>query len=273
MPGPNGVECAVASGALGRAGPGSSSHPAAHSVLMCFPLPLVKISKRPQFGIMAVAVRRDIKKKVEEHLRAIASEAEVVYLLVQIRKMLDRKIAVARQKYAALRFYCDWALHIEMDRAGAGRILTMLNDALDAHATTGYTDANQHVFDSVYAALELKTFRKELRTFLRVHKLPTALTSDDDKWFQFIELYAGVIEDSPLAWSVKAQPKLKYIDAVMLKSTKLTPEMVEWIGRDIYPLSLRWVIIKNGRKQQVWFFEPAYGRRRGNEHHSVSPQG
>src|ERR1700690_2015900 len=51
----------------------------------------------------------------------IATECQVVYILAEIRKAIERADEI--QNYHALDFYCSFALHTSMSREGARRIL------------------------------------------------------------------------------------------------------------------------------------------------------
>jgi len=63
-----------------------------------------------------------ILEKLRRELQVgITSESQVVYILVEIRKAIEQ--AGEQMKYCALDFYCSWALHTKMDRAGAVKIL------------------------------------------------------------------------------------------------------------------------------------------------------
>src|SRR5437867_1739661 len=73
--------------------------------------------------------RAAIEEKLNRQLssKAPVTEARVVYILVLTRKLLERQGEL--NKYPMLRFYCDWALHTNMDRAGAQRILRLFDEA------------------------------------------------------------------------------------------------------------------------------------------------
>jgi hypothetical protein len=65
--------------------------------------------------------RHVIVEKLQQELdKGITCEAQLVYVLVEIRKLLE--ITHRAEKYPALSFHRDWALHSRMDRAGALRI-------------------------------------------------------------------------------------------------------------------------------------------------------
>jgi len=68
---------------------------------------------------------------VEKLRRALtegmATEQQVVYLLVEIRKLLE--LRDEKETYFALYCYCCWALHTTMNRNGARKILERFDQA------------------------------------------------------------------------------------------------------------------------------------------------
>ena len=76
-----------------------------------------------------------VEKLRRELEHEITTERQVVYLLAEIRKLLE--LRRERKKYFALNFYCCWALHTKMDRQGAQRILKRFDKAHAAAVTTG----------------------------------------------------------------------------------------------------------------------------------------
>lgn len=102
--------------------------------------------------------------------QGICSEAEVVFLLVGIRKLLERDGGL-KKIYPKLRFYCDWVLHAKLDRKDAREILES---------------------KSIKQILEMNAFRDELSDFLFA-KLEAQV-----EWQDFLRLYVRTISDIPL---------------------------------------------------------------------------
>src|SRR5260370_34888506 len=66
--------------------------------------------------------RPDILKQLTKELnRGIAYEPRAVYLLTEIRKLIEHDNA--RNKYPDLKFHCDWALHSKLEGRAAQEIL------------------------------------------------------------------------------------------------------------------------------------------------------
>jgi hypothetical protein len=69
----------------------------------------------------------DILSKLKSELQQeITSERQIVYILVQIRKLINT-VELAK-KFEALKLHCDWVLHTALDKQSARRLLGILND-------------------------------------------------------------------------------------------------------------------------------------------------
>ena len=73
--------------------------------------------------------RHSILDKLQKALtRPISSEDQVVYILVEIRKLIDLQ---NEPSLMSLKLYCDWAVHTELTYASRTRpILTLVDDDL-----------------------------------------------------------------------------------------------------------------------------------------------
>lgn len=169
----------------------------------------------------------DIMKKLEEELNSgIKTEPQVVYLLTQIRKIIERDNL--KEQYARLKFHCDWVLHSSMDRAEAKAILKEF-DAAYGHlsGTVKLIDLPEPLKSEIDRISKLRSFEEELSKFLAAYGLPLLTRHSFDGWTHFLYLYGKVIEDTPLEVSriaAKYKPKqvtpgsgLKYISHVIVK--------------------------------------------------------
>ncbi len=76
-------------------------------------------------------MRLEIIEKISKELgNGINTEAQVLYILAEIRKYLDRSNQTERNKYKDLYFYSNWVLHSEMDRGHAKNLLNRFETAL-----------------------------------------------------------------------------------------------------------------------------------------------
>src|SRR5690242_7328079 len=141
-------------------------------------------------------MRDAIIRKLQKELSVTEglTEPRVVYILVEVRKLLER----TRQKsrYYALDFHCSWALHISMDRTGAVRILKRFDKAYPFLKDEGLGGLPQGIRNEIDQTIDLGKFRQELSAHLTEHDLPTQLVCRD--WTTFLREYAAVIEDCAL---------------------------------------------------------------------------
>ncbi len=139
-----------------------------------------------------------MKNEIEEKLRRllkgdqITDEPKVTYLLAECRKLFEHDKSL-RATLPTLEFYCNWALHIQLSRAGAQAFLSKVDPILTMN---GDFDQAQH--DALHALLTLETFRLELRTLLGRVGADQSVCDDQGRWMSFLMLYSHVVENSEL---------------------------------------------------------------------------
>jgi len=149
------------------------------------------------------------KLRRELSSRGPLTEARVVYILAEIRKLMERKRQ--QKKYYALSFHCSWALHPTMDRGGAGRILRRFDKAFELLKDKRLHELPANLRDEINATIGLEKFQDELKTFLVAHQFPTRIV--EKEWTKFLRQYAAVIEDCALTLRDKSLG-LQYIKKV-----------------------------------------------------------
>jgi hypothetical protein len=142
-------------------------------------------------------MKRDIITKLKAELdKEINSEPQVVYILVEIRKLLEQN--KAKDQYAALNFHCNWVVHVQLDKSAFATKIVRFFDEI--HETS--PDPIQHIHDvwteELSDVLGIDAFRRDLQTFLHEHGLPTDLCGDTAKWREFMNQYSEIIADCPL---------------------------------------------------------------------------
>lgn len=109
----------------------------------------------------------------------INTEAELVYLLVEIRKLFERR-SMALPPYLAL--FCDWAVHARLDNPK-------------------WADKAAELKDGRIASVE---FRTGLASVLKVVGLP-----EPHDWPRVVQLLAAVLKDCPLEFH-EVGPRIKF---------------------------------------------------------------
>lgn len=196
---------------------------------------------------------KDIVGKLQNHLaQAMDSECKVVYLMAEVRKLLERDDK--EYKMSALRMYCHWALHVDLTVPAATEPFLEKVDRWVSHTVAYLTPNGTWSFGEEYNLfkdfIHLNTFRGQLRWFLGAYKLPTDLCKDDAQWNRFIKEYAGVIEDGTLS-AISRKDKKSTLTAV----EKVTFEKgSELTAAHHVPFVIHWTIrLKDGRDLKTSF--------------------
>jgi hypothetical protein len=147
-------------------------------------------------------MRDDIVRKLREQLaQEVGTECQVVYILCEARKLMEKY--GASPDLLALKLYCHWALHIDLcgkDTVGPflERIDQFMYDSFDPNGH-GVSPANQ---EAIRELVYLDSFRNQFRRFLEAYELPNDICSNDGRWGKFLAAYSKVIEDGSLIWKV-----------------------------------------------------------------------
>ena len=206
-------------------------------------------------AIVAVDMKPDIRSKLNHELRQpIRSERQVVYILVELRKLLElRSRTFKRAKkpkdytYATLEFCCDWAVHPVMDWENGRRIVRRFNQyeqvlhELTSGGERAKTEPPQPEFLKEMAEImAMAKFRTQTRQFLQAQRLSPNLAVDNKRWHTFLSYYAAVIEDCPLKC---VEEGLEYAEEVTVKlihsrhkpiATEVQLELIiqwEWVSK------------------------------------------
>src|ERR1035441_289878 len=130
----------------------------------------------------------DVVNKLRGPLSAELSEAQVVYILTLVRKLLDYRNTAARFSY--LRFFSDWALHVRVDRTGAKRVLRHFDEWFPTLVENEGRAADACRFFILFG------FHLEFTWLLRDLSLPKIT---NEWWCEFLRLYLEVIADSSVS--------------------------------------------------------------------------
>lgn len=122
---------------------------------------------------------------IQEKLKAVLrknsfNEVDVVYILSRIRKILE--IDNKEKKYKKLKFFCDWALHKQIDN------------------TDPVSEDLQNFDDTivVHKFLQYEQFDKEFKRFLSEYKIDTDIYSNLKSRLEFHQLLIEIYSDTPV---------------------------------------------------------------------------
>jgi hypothetical protein len=191
----------------------------------------------------------DILEKLEKQLnKGIETEAEASYLLIEIRKFLER---LKRQKlmgdFEYLKFYCDWIAHPGLAGPTAQKVLKQFDEA-NVHLKTGIEmdQLPNGLQCEIKRLSKFRYFHEELSKFLTDNRLPAMTAKRHDGWAHFFHLYTKIIEDCPLVMSGKNMTAT--IDNVTVKFEFANQPLH---GEMLY--KIRWIVQdKNGLTGEIY---------------------
>jgi hypothetical protein len=180
---------------------------------------------------------KDIVGKLTEHLRKpVDNEPSVLYLLAQVRKLLDRDDKADGNE--TLWMYCHWALHVDLTLPKTTMNFLKCVDRWITNTIAYLTPSGPWTFHEECNLFRdftfLSTFRQQLGDLLNSYGLQTDLCEVDKKWYAFVEAYGGIIEDGTLSTKADKQNELGAVKQVTFaKGETLTSDhhvsfVIQW---------------------------------------------
>jgi hypothetical protein len=192
-------------------------------------------------------MKPDIIEKIRSELQTlpVKDEKTVLYVLAEIRKILEHD-ELLRATLPTLQFYCNWALHVRLDKAFAKQFIQRVSPLL---TFKGNWTAEQ--FADLHGLLTLQRFRDELKAFLTECAIDASVC-EDENWVCFLKLYSRVVQDSELVMKGTSEPAgaLKLaIESVTVRPTDGDPEFkAAWL------CPMQWLVqYADGRKAAIVF--------------------
>jgi len=152
-------------------------------------------------------MKEQIVEKLKNFLSerpSITEEFEVVYIMVELRKLLDReRERSASNSYSLVRFHADWALHTRKDHITPAmrKIMNNIDKAINIYPKNGNIDF-----------LLMPEFRKELTKLLEEHDLPNEFCKNDAKWMNFVVALTQILADQPIVNPTDNIAEFRYVD-------------------------------------------------------------
>jgi hypothetical protein len=165
-----------------------------------------------QSAIIAGKMKDELRSKIQAIVdRKIRKEMQVVYLLVEARKLMDR------ESYTdpVLRTFSNWVVHTSLENRADGSTLILKQ------------------FDSFMAQLyERQSMHKDkehisLGSFFKHFHLNASFLKDLKELKIFFSLYCSIVSECPLVFTASKE-KLKYIKKVELTGVSRGLPMKEW---------------------------------------------
>lgn len=175
-------------------------------------------------------MRPEIVEKLDAVLKeGVRTEERVVYLLVELRKLLERE----NDRYFPLvEKFCDWIVHPQLDRKSADahqllkdleRVMVMYREVRWREATSDGSAAGYDLgsFRNTCEVLSLRRFRETLLTCFEKYELPLGLF-EQVEWDGFLDLFSAVVSECPISYKVGGTDRSGLIKRAIL--TKDTPD-------------------------------------------------
>lgn len=134
----------------------------------------------------------DKLNKLLQNSLPFTEECQVVYLLVEIRKVLDRD---GNTKYPILRFYCNWIVHTDKRTSPE---IELIMQKIYAEACNSIAVPNGARMNTMTDFIYMENLRTQLSDFLGEYGLPKPLTDDDDHWISTVTLLVDILVDQPI---------------------------------------------------------------------------
>jgi len=121
----------------------------------------------------------------------IEREEQVLYIMAETRKLMEQLLKGSSvQEYPLLNFYCNWALHAEINNTSpAQKILETIEKD---YKNKQFEKSRELEF------VGFKYLREEIKLFLEKSGLPIDLCTVEEKWESFRKLLLDVLIDCPL---------------------------------------------------------------------------
>jgi len=152
--------------------------------------------------------RTEIQEKLNNFLlryQIFKEESQVVYLLVEIRKILEHE---NENKFKLLKFFCDWTVHTKKDRSMEGIIKIAIEiDNLVSSVYKITTEQNEKILKF----FEMKELKQELLNFINAHLLFNKVCTDDKSWKTFVELSTQVLSGQPILHPIDTIDRIEIV--------------------------------------------------------------
>lgn len=180
-----------------------------------------------------------IAKLKQEFAEPISTERQVVYILVEIRKLVE--LVGSKAKYDALWFHASWAVHPRMNQGVAARLLKYFDEAYPLLKNEELYELPSDLRRAITDAISLRHFQRQLKDFLVEYDLNTSIV--DSQWTSFLRLYASVIKDCPL---VVSSGKLHNLTRVVVDVEDATEKLPGLEGEEYELYRVRWICYATG---------------------------
>lgn len=132
---------------------------------------------------------------------AFTHEKDVVYFLVQLRKLMEREEILNGHK--GIKFYCDWVVHPQKNKNHAD--ISDVYDAIYEECVSHYSEEGIGI-EGVLALLQFKNLKTDLIPLLDRYSLNRTILGHS--WIPFTRSLLSILNDQPL---IEPSDKIKEV--------------------------------------------------------------
>jgi len=183
-------------------------------------------------------MKDEIVSKIQRVLdRRITNEMQVVYLLVEMRKLTECEA----YRDPVLKMFCNWIVHPGLEKRAEGSTLILRE----------FDDLMTRLFERKESLPQFEhtsfgAFREALGRFFESFGLTAKFIKDLDQWKRFFGLYSSIVADCPIVFTASTT-QLKYINRVELRGVGHGVVTKRW------PV-LQWRLTLNDGTAMNWAF-------------------
>jgi len=189
-------------------------------------------------------MRQDIVSKLSHELeQQIVSERQVVYILVEARKLLEQNNDLTN--FRAFKLCADWAVHPKLTGTDARTVLKYFDDFETDHQRFGST-VTEFSLQPLNDFMSHKAFRQDFMSALSRYQVNISRLASDEYWQSFVQHYTSVIQDCPLEAVGMNTQLVSRVSALawpeeMANSTYPGKRVIQW----------NWTLRSSGEKKLV----------------------
>ena len=182
----------------------------------------------------ATDMKPDITHKIAMELeQAIVSERQVVYILVELRKLLELQGLDRDARYRGLIFCCDWAVHPALNRESA-KVITLLFDRYETSYRNEPVGVSQAGIPELIEFCDHSRFRQQFIEACEENNISALAVRNDGWWRSFLAQFSEVVRDCPI--EAKAETTT-YVTRVTVSATD--PKSIGIFNRE-FAISWMW---------------------------------
>jgi hypothetical protein len=187
-------------------------------------------------------VHNEVSKLRELLTRDKLSQSDITAFMVNMRLLLER--GNLKHKYRVLNLYCNWFLHVEIDRDREA--VRVLGELVRALIDAAKTDAGSEELHSAIAqAISCERLRLDIISVLGHYGLPDICFRDPAVWHSLLSVLLGILIDRPLIAP-------SHTKQVASSANPLQTDIWNWGGIHSFSFVTRCDEATGGRAQICW---------------------